>query len=96
MTNTATYQAETARYEAVVDAATAEAWGSLWASPCDSVYLYYVASLPGAPGRMLALREGTPIPEGAELATSERLSPAFTREQLRRRVWELGRWLPIL
>lgn len=76
-----------------VNTATEE-WRRLqFADPFLVLHLYYRPSSPGQPGD---LRVATEPPPGYLLASEQRLSPAWTVEQVRYRIAELVRPLPIL
>lgn len=58
-----------------------------------ALYLYYKRSGPDSPGRLAI---GEDCPPGYELASPQRLGPGATQDQIRERLKEICRRLPIL
>lgn len=83
------------QYEALVTAATEDAWRLLMAQPW-AVWLYYVPSSGTAWGQLVPVLDETEPPAGAMLATSERIPSHRERTYVRAWIRERSQRLPIL
>lgn len=67
------------------------------ARPGTRHYLFYSECRPDEPiGRLFALPDRLPVPEGTELAEFKAIPSNYTKKELRAWIWACARPLPIL